>query len=152
MVSVSTLCWSIFFAIVLTGIISWFIFHHLFFKKKDYPHLCQRCGHLVEWSGYWLQRLWYAFLFIGSTIYLCSNFEQCKDLTFTSNFNGDNVIFVFWLILIILPLFDKFEGFGVNIKLRRQNKKSVQAANNAMGQLMNVDELEALHKNGSTNE
>lgn len=85
-------------------------------------------------------------------IYIYFNFEKCSNLTFTSKFNGFNVIFLFWLVLLILPLFENFEGFGVNIKLRRQNKKSVQAANNAMGQLMNVDELETLHKNGGTNE
>lgn len=153
MVSVTTLCWSVIFAIGLTFVISWLFFHHLLFKKKDYPKFCQRVEYLVEWLGYWLQRLWYAFLFIGSTIYLFFNFEQCSKLTFTSDFNGDNVIFVFWLILLILPLFERFEGFGVNIKLKRQNDISSKAANNAMGNPMNVDELNVLHnKNGGANE
>ena len=152
MVSVSTLCWSIISAVCITLLLSWLIFHHFLFKKKDYPKFCQRLDNTIEWIGYWPQRLWYAFLFIGSTVYIFLNFGQCSNLTFTSDFNGENVIFVFWLILLILPLFERFEGFGVNIKLRHQNKKSVQAANNAMGQLMNVDELEALHKNGGTNE
>lgn len=151
-VSVSTLWWSITVAVGVTILISWVLFHHLIFKKKLYPKFCQRFENAIEWVGYWLQRLWYAFLFIGSTVYVILNYEQCCDLTFTSSFNGFNVIFVFWLILLILPLFERFEGFGVNIKLRHQNKKSVQAANNAMGQLMNVDELETLHKNGGTNE
>ena len=152
-VPVSTLWWSVTFAICITILISWTIFHLLIFKKRVYPALCQRCENAIEWIGYWLQRLWYAFLFIGSTIYIYFNFDQCSNLTFTSNFNGDNVIFVFWLILLILPLFEKFEGFGVNIKLKRQNDVSSKAANNAMRELMNVDDLNVLHsKNGGVNE
>ena len=152
MVSVSALCWSIISAVCITLLLSWFFFHHFLFKKKDYPKFCQRLDNTIEWIGYWLQRLWYAFLFIGSTIYIYINFEQCSNLTFTSDFNGDNVIFVFWLILLILPLFERFEGFGVNIKLKRQNDISSKAANKAMGQLMNATELETLYKNGGTNE
>lgn len=153
MVSVSALCWSIISAVCITLLLSWLIFHHFLFKKKDYPKFCQRLDNTIEWIGYWLQRLWYAFLFIGSTIYIYLNFEQCSNLTFTSDFNGDNVIFVFWLILLILPLFERFEGFGVNIKLKRQNDVSSKAANNAMRELMNVDDLNVLHsKNGGANE
>ena len=152
-IPVSTLWWSVASVICITILISWIVFHHLLFKKSVYPTLCQRCENAIEWIGYWLQRLWYAFLFIGSTIYIYFNFEQCSNLTFTSKFNGFNVIFLFWLVPLILPLFERFEGFGVNIKLKRQNDVSSKAANNAMRELMNVDDLNVLHsKNGGANE
>lgn len=145
-VSVSTLWWSITVAIGVTILISWVLFHHLLFKKKLYPKFCQRFENAIEWVGYWLQRLWYAFLFIGSTVYVILNYEQCCDLTFTSSFNGFNVIFVFWLILLILPLFERFEGFGVNIKFKRQSETAAKAMNKAFDELLDVEKLDELHK------
>lgn len=41
----------------------------------------------------------------------------------TLDFNGNNLIFLFWLVLIIFPMFDSFEGFGISIKKRKQNKE-----------------------------
>ena len=150
MIPVSTVLWLILITFVITTVMSWIIFHHFCFNKKSYPKFCQRLENCIETIGYWVQRLWYAFLFIGSSIYLIIHFEECRDLTFTPKFNGFNVIFIFWLILLILPLFEKFEGFGVNLKLNRQNKASSDAASKAMdaNDIMSVEELDKMHKEG----
>lgn len=66
---------------------------------------------------------WYMLVFLATTIYVLVNFEVCIDLSFTEVFNGNNLIFLFWLVLIIFPMFDSFEGFGVSIKKRKQNKE-----------------------------
>lgn len=153
-VSTSTLLWIIVATIIVTCLVSWFFFHHLCFKRNTYPKFCQRLEQCVETIGYWLQRLWYAILFIGSTIYLVFHFEECRNLTFTPQFNGFNVIFVFWLILLILPLFEKFEGFGVNLKLKQQNKISTDAATRAMdsNDIMSAEQLDQLHREGGSHE
>lgn len=66
---------------------------------------------------------WYVLVLFVTTIYVISNFNYCIDLHFTEEFNGNNLIFLFWLILIIFPMFDGFEGFGISIKKRKQEKK-----------------------------
>ena len=66
---------------------------------------------------------WYMLVFFATTIYVLVNFKICIDLSFTEDFNGNNLIFLFWLVLIIFPMFDSFEGFGISIKKRKQNKE-----------------------------
>ena len=65
---------------------------------------------------------WYMLVFLATTIYVLANFKVCIDLSFTEDFNGNNLIFLFWLVLIIFPMFDSFEGFGISIKKRKQEK------------------------------
>ena len=65
---------------------------------------------------------WYMLVFLATTIYVLANFKFCIDLSFTENFNGNNLIFLFWLVLIIFPMFESFEGFGISIKKRKQEK------------------------------
>ena len=65
---------------------------------------------------------WYVLVFLVTTIYVLSNFKVCIDMSFTEDFNGNNLIFLFWLVLIIFPMFESFEGFGISIKKRKQKK------------------------------
>ena len=155
MVPISTLWWSIGGAVLLTVLVYRLVQHYLLTEKQVYPRLCHMLENAIDWIGYWLQRLWYVCLFIASTSYVVLNFDKCRDLSFTSEFNGYNLIFVCWIILLILPLFEKFEGFGVSIKFRRQNEISSTIATQALASSnnpMTVDELEALHKKGGIDE
>lgn len=65
---------------------------------------------------------WYVLVFLVTTIYVLSNFKVCIDLSFTEDFNGNNLVFLFWLVLIVFPLFESFEGFGISIKKRKQER------------------------------
>lgn len=65
---------------------------------------------------------WFMLVFFVTTIYVLANFKVCIDLSFTEDFNGNNLIFLFWLVLIIFPMFESFEGFGISIKKRKQKK------------------------------
>ena len=58
---------------------------------------------------------WYVLVLFVTTVYVISNFKCCINLHFTEEFTGKNLIFIFWLALIIFPMFDGFEGFGVSI-------------------------------------
>lgn len=80
----------------------------------------------------WIPRLWYPLILILSTVYVCCNFSDCLNFQFFSDFQGDNLIFIVCLLLWILPLFDKFEIFGANFKLRWQNEVSQKAADEAI--------------------
>lgn len=154
---ISTVWWIVAASVLVTFIISWLLFHHLWFKRTLYPKFCRRLENLVEFMGYWLQRLWYAILFIGSSTYLFLHFDECRDLTFTSKFNGNNVIFIFWLILVIVPLFDKIKFSGISIETRKQAQEydaSYRAAMKAANkeQILDAKALEELLKNGGHDE
>lgn len=85
---------------------------------------------------------WYVIVFVVVTIFVLKNFDECIALSFTENFNGKNLIFLFWLALIIFPMFESFEGFGISIKKRKQNK-GVQSLTDAYrAQVKNVQEIQ----------
>ena len=51
------------------------------------------------------------------------------------------------MILLILPLFDKLEIMGVNMKLNIQNKESQKAMQDAInGSITSLAELESIKK------
>lgn len=81
-------------------------------------------GNFIEY----IQKLWYIIILITFTTYIIRKYPECTKFTFFSEFDGDNLVFILFLILLILPLFDKLELFGVNLGLRWQNKVSNQAA------------------------
>lgn len=83
---------------------------------------------------------WYALIFLVTTVYVLWNFKVCIDLRFTEDFNGKNLIFLFWLLLIILPMFESFEGFGISIKKRKQEKKEEFLTSEYHNNLMNAQE------------
>ena len=100
--------------------------------------------------SYWVLRLWYSLLIIASTIYVIKHFDTIRDFTFFCDFDGDNLIFVLWLVLLIFPLFDSFEGFGISLKRRRQeqveklNQEVAQKADEAIrpSGIMDFQQLE----------
>lgn len=89
-------------------------------------------NHLVDY--------WYVLVFVVTTVYVLMNFCDCIDLSFTEDFNGNNLIFLFWLLLIILPMFESFEGFGISIKKRKQEKKEDSLTSEYHNNLINAQE------------
>lgn len=89
-------------------------------------------NHLVDY--------WYVLVFVVTTVYVLMNFCDCIDLSFTEDFNGNNLIFLFWLLLIILPMFESFEGFGISIKKRKQEKKEDSLTSEYHNNLINAKE------------
>ena len=90
---------------------------------------------------------WYVLVFVITTIFVLLHFKACITLSFTEDFNGMNLIFLFWLALIIFPMFESFEGFGISIKKRKQDKEKESLTANYREQIMNVQERkEAEHE------
>lgn len=71
----------------------------------------------------WVVKLWYPFVLIVCSIYVFRHFDDCINLHFTAEFNGQNLLFLFWLFIIILPFFDSFEGFGISVKRLKQKEE-----------------------------
>lgn len=95
-------------------------------------------NHLVDY--------WYALVFLITTIYVLCNFKDCIDLSFTEDFDGINLIFLFWLVLIIFPMFESFEGFGISIKKRKQNKEEDLLTAEYHNQLIHAQEEGGNHE------
>lgn len=96
---------------------------------------------IKKWCGNLRNRLvdyWFVLVFVISSIYVFSNFGECIDLAFTEKFNGKNLIFLFWLALIIFPMFESFEGFGISIKKRKQDKVEQSLTEDFRSQIENL--------------
>ena len=148
MISIEVFIFSLILCIIFTLMFGFLLFDQ---STKSFK---KRITYMIEWIAYWLQRLWYAIIFMASGIFVVINFDVCIQLSFTRNFNGYNVVFLFFLVLMILPLFDRFEGFGINLKRRNQNSESAKAAIEAMNMdnILSVDELKNLNKKEGLNE
>lgn len=66
----------------------------------------------VKAELYWIRKIWYLILLILSTIYVIKNFTTFVNSCFACHFNGNSIIFILWIILLIMPLIDSIEGYG----------------------------------------
>lgn len=156
MIPVSTVWWIVMASIFATFIISWFLLRKLKLNKETFKRFYQRVDQSIENCEDWFSGHWYTVLLIVCTVFVLWHFDECLSLTFTADFNGYNTIFLFWLILLIIPLFEKFEVSGFSIKTRKQARAldaSFEAAIKASDSAtLNADQLEELHKNGGKDE
>lgn len=95
-------------AILIGCCLSWY-----YFRYKSIRQFCQKL-HLK------IALYWYYIVLGCVLLYILTNFNSCKDLHFTSEFNGDNLIFVFGIALSILPFFKSFKGFGIDVEINNQ--------------------------------
>ena len=157
MIPVSTVWWIVAGSVLATFMISWFLFRKLKPKTETFKRFCQRIEQCIENCEDWFSDHWYTVLLMVCTVFMLWHFDECLSLTFTADFNGYNTIFIFWLILLIIPIFEKVEVSGFSVKTRKQVRvagASYEAAIKASdsAQTLNADELEELHKNGGKDE
>ena len=69
-----------------------------------------------------LKHWWYVFLLIISSIYV---FIYRNDISQLTELNAQNLIFILWLVLLVLPLFESFEGFGVRVSRNKIDQKQL---------------------------
>lgn len=134
-ISISKFALCLFVASVAGFIVGYFLrlgFHDVWAKIKRFSSNIR--DRLVDY--------WYIIVFVAVTIFVLKNFDECIDLSFTEDFNGKNLIFLFWLALIIFPMFESFEGFGISIKKRKQNKGVQSLTEDYRAQVRNVQEIQ----------
>lgn len=83
----------------------------------------------------WVSKIWYLILVVSSSIYVFINFSELVSFTFFEEFNGKNLIFILWLVLLLLPLIDNFEGFGVHFS--KHANRITQKSNEIAEEVMN---------------
>ena len=77
----------------------------------------------VKLELYWIKKAWYILLLALSTIYVCCNFNTLATQCFVCQFNGNSLIFILWLILLCLPLFNSIEGYGFKFSKEREEQE-----------------------------
>ena len=59
----------------------------------------------------------YILLLALLSAYILINWEMCVTMTFFEQFDGNNILFLVWIILIVLPFYS-IEGKGFKLKIR----------------------------------
>lgn len=95
------------------------------FTKEEFLPILHCIGYFIDMTM-WIRKLWYIILMSISTPYVIRNFEEIVEFQFFTEFNGKNLIFLVWVVLLIVPLFDSFEGFGISIKRFYQRNEDKQ--------------------------
>ena len=79
---------------------------------------------------YRLKKLWsvrysvfHVIVFLCLSCYVLLNWEECISMQFFSQFDGNNILFLVWIILILLIIYE-VEGQG--IKIAKHKKEEVQ--------------------------
>lgn len=108
-----SICQIIGFAIIL--IIIGVVLHYVYMMKNLNNMFKKLLDNIIIY--------WYLIVFSLTTVFVVVNYDECINLHFTSDFNGKNLIFLFWLAVIVFPFFDSFEAFGVSLKTRRKEKE-----------------------------
>ena len=66
----------------------------------------------VESELHCIRKGWYIILLIFSSMYVLKNFDTFVTQCFICKFDGNSLIFVLWLLLLIMPLINSIEGYG----------------------------------------
>ena len=66
----------------------------------------------VESELHWIRKGWYIILLIFSSMYVLKNFDTFVTQCFICKFDGNSLIFVLWLLLLIMPLINSIEGYS----------------------------------------
>lgn len=125
MIPVSTVWWIVAGSVLATFIISWFLFRKLKLNKGTFKRFFHRIELSIENCEDWFTGHWYAVLLMVCTVFVIWHFDECLSLKFSVDFNGYNTVFIFWLILLIIPLFEKFEMSGFSIKTRKKKAQEL---------------------------
>lgn len=94
--------------------------------KKIHNFLTDR--EKVKSELYWIRKVWYVLLLVLSTVYVGCNFCQLVEQSLITQFDGNSLIFILWLVLLFIPLFNSIEGYGFKFskELEEQEKQTIQ--------------------------
>ena len=77
----------------------------------------------VKLGLYWMRKVWYVLLLVLSSVYVGCNFCQFVTQSFITKLDDNSLIFILWLILLILPLFNSIEGYGFKLSKEREEQE-----------------------------
>ena len=77
---------------------------------------------LKDWAILNIYTILYIVLIIALTKYIFCNWEKCISMQFFSQFDGNNILFLVWILLFVLPFYD------VEIKEAKFHKRNMEKA------------------------
>lgn len=77
----------------------------------------------VKLGLYWMRKVWYVLLLVLSSVYVGVNFCQLVTQNYITQLNGNSLIFILWLILLVHPLFNSIEGYGFKLSKEREEQE-----------------------------
>ena len=89
--------------------------------KKIHNYLLNK--ERIKSELYWIRKVWYILLLILTTIYVCSNFNKFVNQCFICRLDGNSLIFILWLILLLLPLLNSIEGYGFKFNKEQEERE-----------------------------
>ena len=96
--------------------------------------------------------IFHAVVFFALTAYVITNWNECISMQFFSRFNGNNILFLVWIILILLIIYE-VEGKGIKLRKRKQEQDQVEIDNanylyelNSLSQ--EISDLQSVPKQG----
>ena len=97
--------------------------------KKTWKQILRNRNSIFHWT-----------VLIVLTVYIIKNWDLCISMQFFSEFNGNNILFFVWIILLFLMLYD-VEAKGVKLKKHELKEDldimDLQHRINAMTQTIN---------------
>lgn len=130
-ISITTFLLSLFAAFAIGSLIGYCLHSGLRYIKN-------RLKAFGSCFRYKLVDYWFGLILTVATIFVFVHFKECVALSFTADFNGMNLIFLVWIALLIFPMFESFEGFGISIKKRKLDKEKEAIASDFHAQIMNA--------------
>lgn len=61
---------------------------------------------LIKWIKLRIYEILYIVLLTILSSYILINWEICVTMTFFEQFDGNNILFLIWIILLVLPFYD----------------------------------------------
>lgn len=86
----------------------------------------------------------YAALLTILSVYILNNWEICVTMTFFEQFDGNNILFLIWIVLLILPFYDveakgwKFRKKGIEDTRKLYENAESDFRQNQINDLRNI--------------
>lgn len=134
--------------VLIMLILGWILY--LCATKAQLKVSINKLGQLIKrnWRGLlWL--LIYITLVVSSTIFVFRNWETCLEMQFFDHFNGYNIIWIFWIVLLLMPLISvDNQWFRIPNPLSKEQKQIEKAKEETYNKEA-LNRLESLEKDNS---
>ncbi|MCM1212250.1 MAG: hypothetical protein NC318_11660 [Blautia sp.] len=83
----------------------------------------------INWIKLRIYEVLYIALLIILSAYILINWEVCVTMTFFDQFDGNNILFLIWIVLLILPFYDvEAKGWKFRKKGIEDTRKQYETA------------------------
>ncbi len=89
----------------------------------------------TKWVKLRIYEILYILLLIVLSSYIVVNWEKCIAMKFFEQFDGNNILFLIWIVLLILPFYDvEAKGWKFRRKGIEDTRKQFEIAENTFRQ------------------